>query len=1207
MGETEKIIIIADQKFFDYNIKIKTISLNNSKYNTDIYAYYENNTFRINNYKIIENKSKITLDFLSSSNEIDYIKNDNIITLKFFYLNPYLKLAYILYILGYRNIAVYGLNIIESSQFYENKINKKSISIYSLFDIYTSLFFSEFIKNKNINIVLIEDDLTLSSKLNRITINNFINNIIEYIFPNITLCDFLFINNDENINFLKKYTKLVIKNNFSAQVLLSYNYLIINKDLIDINLINEYNKTLLSNIFEISNENMFEIFKNNFVGLPLNYKDYEIVKNYYNFNVGIYKIYLNDTKFNNFNDFDLFNHFLMYENEKFIFNFPEEFNYNDYLELNPDLLSLKTPKLILTHFLTNGIKENRNVYKELQNFNWSLYCTLNDLKFDNKYSAEYHYIKYGKQLNLLTSDFLPQNFDVNNYIKCNPDLKLLHEIDAIKHFIKYGSEKFNYIRLPLDFNYKDYLKLNPDIKLNLNDEKLVIKHFINNGIYENRLIKINKINYKKQILCICHNGNIHIFKKLEKYIQNLMELNSFDIEITLFINTINTIGLNEIEYIKNKFPSAKHIIIQNFGFDIGSFFMILKICKENNYEFDYVVKIHTKTSDTDRDNLLKPILGSVNRIKLILNILENEKIGLVGSKRSMFYNYDKLSVHNQNHLKYLLEKFKVSINYYECLQFIGGTMFWTKYEILKKIFWSYNFDDIIHELNTENSFDWNWYVCANNKFTNNIKTKEEAYKHYNNYGNINGLSPNIFHAIKFNTKSEKLRDGMIEHAYERFFSYAIENLGYIQYFIQEESFLETLNIKPLPIVFPQFHSIPENNKFWCENFTEWTLLNKVTHDYTGKKLIKPHKSLNYYNILDDNYINKTESILKEYNIPFLCYYHYWFKGHKVMYKPIEYIRDNSKPNINYCLFWANETWSSRWDGLEDNILLKQEYGNKENWNEHINYLLTFFKDPKYIKIDSKPLFFIYRPLEIPIDIFDSMILLFNKTVKSNGFSGLHLIISYNNVNNLDKYNDYIHNKLVSGVLDFNPNYTNAKKFKYYQETDDEIIFEKDSNNNIIFNEAIYLNYNPDVKIAIEKKQIQSAKLHYENLSDHEKKTRIYKSNLANIISCYEFIENEPKKHICQLTSTFMDWNNTPRRDITKSGVKPTIFINASPNLFKVHLKKLIFKAIKEPNEDINYILINAWNEWNEQTCLEPSDIYEYKYIEAVKEVFSEYY
>ena len=113
----------------------------------------------------------------------------------------------------------------------------------------------------------------------------------------------------------------------------------------------------------------------------------------------------------------------------------------------------------------------------------------------------------------------------------------------------------------------------------------------------------------------------------------------------------------------------------------------------------------------------------------------------------------------------------------------------------------------------------------------------------------------------------------------------------------------------------------------------------------------------------------------------------------------------------------------------------------------------------------------------------------------------------------------------------------------------------------IFNETIYLAYNQDVKSAYDKKQIISPKNHFDNLDENEKKTRIYKSNLADINKCYEYIENEPRKHKCQLYSVFMDWNNSPRRDITKLGIKPTIFLNANPSLFKNHLKKMILKVI----------------------------------------------
>jgi hypothetical protein len=423
--------------------------------------------------------------------------------------------------------------------------------------------------------------------------------------------------------FLNKYTQILIKPQITPLILLSYNYLIINQDLIEIKILYDYKQSLKMDLDILEND-LVNIFSKNFIGLPINYKDYEIINKYYKFNSELYKIYLNDNKFNSYTDFDLFNYFLVFENDKFIFNFPEEFNYYDYLDLNPDLINLKTSKNIIKHFLTTGINENRNIYKNLENFDWNLYCALNNLDFKDKYSAEFHYLKFGKDMDLLTSYSLPPDFSIDNYIKCNPELNNLHKIDAINHFLKYG---YNYINLPKKFNLNEYLYLNQDIKLT--EQKKVINHFITRGIFENRLVNIVKINYKKKILCICHVGNINIFKKIETYINNLVELNSINIKVTLIINIVNTLTSNEIEYIKQKYPYAKHIIGENFGFDIGSFFKILKICKDNSYEFDYVIKIHTKTNDIDREKLLKPILGSVNRIKIILDILNNENIVLI--------------------------------------------------------------------------------------------------------------------------------------------------------------------------------------------------------------------------------------------------------------------------------------------------------------------------------------------------------------------------------------------------------------------------------------------------------------------------------------------------------------------------------------------------------------------------------------------------
>lgn len=1204
----DKIVIICGDSIPSNLKNIQTISLNKPNILTDLNCSYSCGSFKINSTKITE-ENITSIEYINLLNYSNYTSSENMITIKNYSTNIYLKLAYILSILEYKNIGIYGIDETIAKNIFNDPIKDSSISINTLIDIYSSEQFGPFAESAKISII--DQSIIFSELIPRISLDNFINGVDIYE-TNLqqTICKNIFSINS-NISFLSKYYKLVIANKqqINPLELLGVEYLTINKDFISINLAQTYSNFIYKKNLDINSiPNLFTYWIDKFLGLPINEQDYLTIKNYYKFNPEIYKLIVGT----NMSDEDLFIHWILNFKDKYIFNFPENFNLKNYMDLNPDIKIFKTNAEILKHFLITGMKEERNVYKEIDKFDWKIYCLLNNLSFTNKYEAEYHYLTTGKNLGLITSDAFPENFSIEDYIKCNPDLKLFGKKDALLHYIQYGKDKYNYTRLPKNFNSQDYLKLNPDIrqKINSESEKDIINHWIKFGVYENRQTSISKISYKRRILCICHNGNMGVFKKIEKYLENLLSIHSVD--ITLFISSLNTFDVTEIDYIKKKFPSATHIINENFGFDIGSFFKVLQICKNNNQEFDYVVKIHTKTNDFDREKLIKPILGSANRIKIILDILANDSIGLVGSLGSMYYNYEKLAVHNQNHLKTLIEKFKINAKYYDSVQFVGGTMFWTKFSLLKKMFWDYSFDKIIEELNTETSLDWNWYLCANKNYIEpdlikTLNTKELVLEHYTSYGQKLCLSPNIFHAIKFKTKSQQIRDGMIEHAYERFFSYAIESYGYIQHFIQEESFINTLKISPLPIVFPQFHQIPENDKFWGEGFTEWTLLDKIECDYTGKKLAKPHKSLGNYNILDPTYTNFVEQTVKEYSIPGLCYYHYWFNGHKILYKPIEKIRDESKPNVQYCLSWANETWSARWDGLEHNVLLKQEYGMYNDWVEHIEYLITFFKDPKYIKILNKPLFLIYRPCDIPEDIFNPMLECFNTYVIAHGFAGIELIISYNNTPNLDKYNFYSNSKYVSGVLDFNPNYINTRKFPSYQETDSTYIFDLDSKGNPIFDEKKYLAYNTDVKAALDRKQIHSAKLHYESIGQDERKTRIYKSSLADIIKCYDWIEAETRKHKIQLYSTFMDWNNSPRRDINKLGIKPTIFLNANPSLFKKHLKNMIFKIIQDPNPDYNYLLINAWNEWNEQTCLEPSDIYGYKYLQVCKEIFNEYY
>ena len=241
-----------------------------------------------------------------------------------------------------------------------------------------------------------------------------------------------------------------------------------------------------------------------------------------------------------------------------------------------------------------------------------------------------------------------------------------------------------------NFDAKTYLQVNPDLKQELeNSTNIDIKnHFMNYGVFENRYYQVQKTTCQRHILLLCHVGSVSTFKKMEHYIDNAVNAISDTCSIHVVLNLVNSLSENEINYVKNRFPGLEIRVNKNFGFDIGGFFLYLKKCKDEGINFDYVIKIHTKTSDEEREKLIKPLLGSVNRIRYIVDLFNNEKVGLVGSQECMFYNYDKLAVHNYNHLSYLLKKFNLKSPPQLVLPFVGGTVFWIRFSILKKVFFN---------------------------------------------------------------------------------------------------------------------------------------------------------------------------------------------------------------------------------------------------------------------------------------------------------------------------------------------------------------------------------------------------------------------------------------------------------------------------------------------------------------------------------------
>jgi hypothetical protein len=197
-------------------------------------------------------------------------------------------------------------------------------------------------------------------------------------------------------------------------------------------------------------------------------------------------------------------------------------------------------------------------------------------------------------------------------------------------------------------------------------------------------------------------------------------------------------------------------------------------------------------------------------------------------------------------------------------------------------------------------------------------------------------------------------------------------------------------IKPIAIYLPQFHPIPENDAAWGEGFTEWTNVRKVKPLFEGHYQPHiPHESIGYYDLRDPNVLVKQATLAKEYNIYGFAFYHYWFHGKRLLNLPIDNMLESKKPDFPFLFIWANENWTRSWDGLEEEIIQEQKYSNEDDL-AHIQFLCkSVFSDKRYITIDEKPIFIVYRTELFP-NIKETSAL-WREEVKKFGFRDLYLV------------------------------------------------------------------------------------------------------------------------------------------------------------------------------------------------------------------------
>ena len=355
-------------------------------------------------------------------------------------------------------------------------------------------------------------------------------------------------------------------------------------------------------------------------------------------------------------------------------------------------------------------------------------------------------------------------------------------------------------------------------------------------------------------------------------------------------------------------------------------------------------------------------------------------------------------------------------------------------------------------------------------------------------------------------------------------------------------------MRVIAMYLPQYHSFPENDKWWGEGYTEWTAVKRGKPLYKGHMQPRVPLDNHYYDLDKDG--EKTlrwqAALARKYGVYGFAFYQYYFKGHKLMYKPMETLLAHPDIDISYCICWANETWTRTWYDLENEVLIAQEYGDESDWKEHFDYCVQFFKDERYIKIDNRPVFQIYKTFDIPC--LKEMLECFNKWAKEAGFDGIY-VISGKTAGEQESRKE-----LIDGYYYFEPGYTLKHDFS----------------------KSAKMKYNFSVLVKSFLNRMRKNKLLERSINA--------KDIIGPIVN-REYAENE-------FPCIIPDWDNTPRRSY-----RGLVYRGTSPDYFAKALRKL---KEKKDGHKVDFVYINAWNEWGEGAFLEPDEKRGYAYLEAVK-------
>ncbi|PBJ13871.1 glycoside hydrolase family 99-like domain-containing protein [Flavobacterium sp. ACN6] len=344
---------------------------------------------------------------------------------------------------------------------------------------------------------------------------------------------------------------------------------------------------------------------------------------------------------------------------------------------------------------------------------------------------------------------------------------------------------------------------------------------------------------------------------------------------------------------------------------------------------------------------------------------------------------------------------------------------------------------------------------------------------------------------------------------------------------------------------PQFHPIPENDDWWGKGFTEWRNVGKAKSLFKGHYQPRVPADLGYYDLRVPETREAQAEMAKEYGIEGFCYWHYWFgHGKRLIERPFNEVVNLGEPDFPFCLAWANETWKGFAHGMTNrNVLIEQLYPGIEDYEAHFYEVLPAFKDKRYLTVDRKPIFMIYKPLSHP-DL-NQFINLWQKLALENGLAGIYFVAHTSFVEEIPEILKY---KIDAVNLNRIFSYVHSNR-SFSRKVSDKM------KKHILRMPLVY-HYKKMTKYFLGKEELQE---------------NIFPTILPN-------------------------WDHSPR-----SGREGVVFHNSTPELFEKHVSDAL-KLVTAKSEDKKIIFLKSWNEWAEGNYMEPDLKYGMDYLKALQKV-----